>query len=354
MASAELDPPGAPDRRPVLVTGGAGYIGSHVVLALRDHGREVVVIDDLSNGDAAAIPEGVEFHQRDVADTDFVRALIERHDVGLVMHLAASVSALESLERPLDYHRNNTLASEALARACVEAGVRQFIFSSSAAVYGESAGLPLAEDAALSPTTPYGLSKLTTETMLAGLSASCPGFEAVSLRYFNVAGADPFGRAGRRGCAGAGLVDRAVEAALGQAPLDIWGADYDTRDGAAERDYIHVSDVGDAQLAAMRYLQAGGRGVVLNCGSGRGRTVLEVIAALEAIIGRRIPQRSGPRRAGDVGSAVADVTRLAATLRWRPRFDNLGLILRSALAWRRSGGEQTAGAGANRDEMEIT
>jgi UDP-glucose 4-epimerase len=340
MGSAERAQPGTSDRRTVLVTGGAGYIGSHAVLALRDQGREVVVIDDLSNGDIAAVPEGVVFHQRDVADAEFVRGLIRRHGVGLVMHLAGSVSAPESLERPLDYHRNNTLASEALAKACVEAGVRQFIFSSSAAVYGESAGSPFREDAAPAPLTPYGLSKLMTETMLADLSASCPGFEAVSLRYFNVAGADPAGRAGRRGgCQGAGLVDRAVEAALGnRAPLDIWGADYDTRDGAGERDYIHVSDVADAHLAAMRYLQAGGRSVVLNCGSGRGHTVLEVVATLEAILGRQIPRRPGPRRLGDVASAVGDVARLAATLDWRPRFDDLAVILRSALAWRRWAG----------------
>jgi UDP-glucose 4-epimerase len=334
MASAER-PGGTLDHNTVLVTGGAGYIGSHAVLALRDLGREVVVVDDLSNGDVAAIPEGVEFHRRDIADTDFVSALVRRRGVGLVMHLAASVSALESLQRPLDYHRNNTQASETLARACVEAGVRRLIFSSSAAVYGESADAPLREDATPSPITPYGVSKLMTEAMLAELSASHPGFQAVSLRYFNVAGADPAGRAGRRGSVGASLVDRAVDAALGRGPLDIWGADYDTRDGAGERDYIHVSDVADAHLAAMRYLQAGGRSVVLNCASGRGHTVLEVVAALEAILGRPIPCRAGPRRDGDVARAVGDVTRLAATLHWRPRFDDLDLILRSALAWRR-------------------
>jgi UDP-glucose 4-epimerase len=256
------------------------------------------------------------------------------------MHLAGSVSALESLERPLDYLRNNTAASAELARACVEAGVRRFIFSSSAAVYGAAGVSPCREDAVPAPITPYGRSKLMTETMLADLSASCPGFEAVCLRYFNVAGADIAGRAGRRGWAGAGLIDRAVDAALGRrAPLDIWGADYDTRDGAGERDYIHVSDVADAHVAAMRYLEAGNRGVVLNCASGRGHTVLEVVATLEAIVGRQIPQRPGPRRGGDVASAVGDVARLAATLDWRPRHDDLGVILRSALAWRRATGE---------------
>jgi UDP-glucose 4-epimerase len=340
MLSPERGEAPGSDRLAVLVTGGAGYIGSHVVLALRDQRREVVVIDDLSNGDVAAIPEGVTFHQRDVADAEFVGRVIRRHGIGLVMHLAGSVSAPESLERPLDYLRNNTAASAELARACVAAGVGRFIFSSSAAVYGRCGVPPFREDAVPAPITPYGLSKLMTETMLADLSASYPGFEAVSLRYFNVAGADPAGRAGRRGCRGAGLIDRAVEAALGLcAPLDIWGADYDTRDGAGERDYIHVSDVADAHLAAMRYLEAGGRGVVLNCGSGRGHTVLEVVATLEAIVGRKIPRRPGPRRVGDVASAVGDVARLTATLDWRPRFDDLDLILRSALAWRRWTGE---------------
>ena len=319
----------------VLVTGGAGYIGSHTVLALRDAGRDVVVIDDLSNGDIAAVPGDVAFHRGDVADAGLVREVIRGHGIGLVMHLAGSVSPPESLERPLDYQRNNTTASQALAAACVEAGVRRFIFSSSAAVYGRGGPRPFREDDDTDPLTPYGVSKLVTETMLRDLSASCPGFEAVSLRYFNVAGADPAGRAGRRGWAGAGLIDRAVDVALGRCDrLDIWGDDYDTRDGAGERDYIHVSDVADVHLAAMRYLEGGGRDVVLNCATGRGHTVLEVLAALEAIVGRRIPRRPGPRRVGDLASAVGDVDRLIATLGWRPRLDDLGLILRSALAWR--------------------
>jgi UDP-glucose 4-epimerase len=335
MDAGEPSRPYAPHSGVVMVTGGAGYIGSHMVLALCDMGYAVVVLDDLSTGYIAAIPAAVAFHRGDVADAVLVRRLIERYGVRLVMHFAGSISLEESLERPLEYLRNNTEASRSLATTCVEAGVRRFIFSSSAAVYGGAALTPFREDDATEPLTPYGMSKLNTETLLMELSASCPGFAAVSLRNFNVAGADPAGRAGRRGWTSGGLIDRAVEAALGRCTaLDIWGNDYDTRDGACERDYIHVSDVADVHLAAMRYLEAGGRGVVLNCGSGRGHTVLEVLAALEGIIGRPIPRRPGPRRAGDVPSAVSDVGRLAATLGWRPRQDDLGLILRSALAWR--------------------
>ncbi len=318
----------------VLVTGGAGYIGSHTVLELSDAGCEVVVIDDFSNGDIAAVPSSVAVYRGNVADAPLVRQVIRRHDVRLVMHFAGSVSLAESFERPLDYVRNNTEASRFLATTCVEAGVRRFIFSSSAAVYGGAMSTPFREIDVTAPLTPYGISKLDTEILLGELSASYPGFEAVVLRYFNVAGADPAGRAGRRGWGG-GLIDRAIDAALGpDTALDIWGNDYDTRDGAGERDYIHVSDVAAIHLAAMRYLEAGGCSVVLNCGSGRGHTVLEVLAALEAIIGRPIPRRSGPRRIGDVPIAIGDVARLAATLGWRPRYDDLSLILRSALAWR--------------------
>jgi UDP-glucose 4-epimerase len=275
------------------------------------------------------------FHRGDVADAELIAWVVRRHDVDLVMHFAGSVSPRESLDRPGDYFRNNTVASEALAAACAEAGVRRFIFSSSAAVYGGAAPTPFQEHDAATPTTPYGVSKLATEILLTDLSASCPGFEAVSLRYFNVAGADPAGRSGRRGWAGAGLIDRAIDVALGgRSTLDVWGDDYDTRDGAGERDYIHVADVAGVHLAATRYLEGGGRGAVLNCASGRGHTVLEVLAALEAIIGRPIPRRQGPRRVGDVPSAVGSVERLAAILDWRPRYDDLDLILRSSLAWR--------------------
>jgi len=324
-----------PLRTAVLVTGGAGYIGSHAVLALRDEGREVVVIDDLSTGDIAAIPAAVTFHHGNVADRDLVGRLLRTHGVGLVMHFAGSISPGHSIASPLDYYRNNTAASLALAAACVEAGVSRFIFSSSAAVYGGAGASPFREDAPTAPLTPYGASKLMTETILKDLSAARPGFNAVCLRYFNVAGADPAGRAGQRNRAAGSLIDRAIDVALqGRHPLSVWGDDYDTRDGAGERDYIHVSDVAQVHLAAMTHLEAGGAGAVLNCGYGRGYTVLEVLAALQSILGREIPRRHEPRRPGDLASAVADVGRLGETLGWRPRFDDLDLILRTALAWR--------------------
>ena len=309
-----------PLRSAVLVTGGAGYIGSHAVLALCDEGRAVVVLDDLSTGDLAAIPTAVTFQRGDIADRELVGRLLRAHGVGLVMHFAGSVSPGNSLTSPLDYYRNNTAASLALAAACVEAGVDRFIFSSSAAVYGSIGASPFREDAPTAPLTPYGASKLMTEIILRDLSAARHGFNAVCLRYFNVAGADPAGRAGQRNRAAGSLIDRAIDVALqGSGILSVWGDDYDTRDGAGERDYIHVSDVAQVHLAAMRHLEAGGAGAVLNCGYGRGYTVLEVIAALQSILGREIPRRHEPRRPGDLASAVADVDRLGATLDWCPR-----------------------------------
>ena len=317
----------------VLVTGGAGYIGSHTVLELSDAGCEVVVIDDFSNGDIAAIPSNVAVYRGNVADVPLVRQVIRRHDVRLVMHFAGSVSLAESFERPLDYVRNNTEASRFLATTCVEAGVRRFIFSSSAAVYGVAISTPYREIDVAASSSPYtGSPSWTRRSCCASCLRRIRGSRRC--RCATSTSRAPIRRGAWRGWGG-GLIDRAIDAALGpDTALDIWGNDYDTRDGAGERDYIHVSDVAAIHLAAMRYLEAGGCSVVLNCGSGRGHTVLEVLAALEAIIGRPIPRRSGPRRNGDVPIAIGDVARLAATLGWRPRYDDLSLILRSALAWR--------------------
>lgn len=318
----------------VLVTGGAGYIGSHAVLALRDAGRKVIVLDDLSTGVRDAVPEGVAFHRGSVADAMLVERIFADYEVTTVMHFAGSISVPESVAEPAKYYRNNTCASLSLAHACVRAGVNRFIFSSTAAVYGAPSSSPVSEDAQTKPLSPYGSSKLMTESMLRDLAVARPGFEPVCLRYFNVAGADPEGRSGQRGPESIGLVRIAVEAALGQRPwLEIFGDDYDTRDGTGERDYIHVSDLAQAHLGALTYLEGGGHGITLNCGYGRGYTVLEVVAAFEALLGRTIPKRRSPRRPGDPASAVSDVRRLAATLDWAPRFASLETILASALNW---------------------
>ena len=318
----------------VLVTGGAGYIGSHAVLALRDSCRDVVVVDNLSTGVREALPHDVPFHLGEVADAALMGKVLREHDIGTVMHFAGSISVPESGADPLKYYRNNTCASLSLARSCVDAGVDKLIFSSTAAVYGTPEASPVREDSATRPINPYGASKLMTETMLRDLAASRPSFRPVCLRYFNVAGADPQGRSGQRDPKSTGLVPAAVAAALGHGALAIMGRDYDTRDGTCERDYIHVSDLAQAHLAALVYLEAGGGPKVINCGYGSGYTVLEVIAALESILGREIAKRNAARRPGDTVSAVSDTSLMKATLDWRPRYDSLDVILKSALAWR--------------------
>ncbi|HEY5072940.1 MAG TPA: UDP-glucose 4-epimerase GalE [Caulobacteraceae bacterium] len=327
----------------VLVTGGAGFIGSHAVLALCDAGRDVVVIDDLSTGVREAVVREAPFHQGNVGDLAFVDSVLARHRIESVMHFAGSISAPESVADPAKYYRNNTCASLALAQACLRRGVTRFVFSSTAAVYGACATSPVSEDAPARPLSPYGASKYMTEMMLKDLAAAQPGFRPVCLRYFNVAGADPRGRSGQAGAESIGLIRHAVEAALGQRPwLEIYGDDYDTRDGTGERDYIHVSDLAAAHLATLDYLERGGPPVTLNCGYGRGYTVLEVIAALESLLGREIPQCRTARRPGDPASAVSDVSRMRATLDWTPRFTNLETILETALAWHGQRAEVTS------------
>jgi UDP-glucose 4-epimerase len=318
----------------VLVTGGAGYIGSHAVFALRDAGREVVVLDDLSTGFREAVPQGVAFECGDVADRPLVERVLADHQVDAVMHFAGSISVPESVSDPAKYYRNNTCASLSLAQACTQAGVDKFIFSSTAAVYGSPEVNPAPEDTTKRPMSPYGWSKLMTEQILEDLAFAYPAFRPVRLRYFNVAGADPAGRTGQRNPEAAGLVKLAVETAIGKREiLDIFGDDYATRDGTCERDYIHVTDLAAAHVAALDYLDAGGPGIVLNCGYGRGYTVLEVVAALEAVLGRTLNKRHAARRPGDPDRYVSDISRLHATLNWRPQHDSLALILRSALAW---------------------
>lgn len=320
-------------RDAVLVTGGAGYIGSHVLLALLEAGRRPVVLDNLSTGSRNLAPEGVAFLEGDIGDVALVTDTLFRYKVGTVMHFAGSIVVPESVEKPLDYYRNNTLNSHALIAACVATGVERFIFSSTAAVYGMPDGLPIDEAAALRPINPYGASKLMTEWMLRD-ACSAYGLRHVTLRYFNVAGADPAGRSGQISKVATHLLKIAVQTATGQRnEIPIFGDDYPTPDGTCVRDYLHVSDLAAAHVAALGHLEAGGDSVTLNCGYGRGFSVREVLAMVERIAGRSLPTRVVARRAGDPPSLVAGVERVRRTLNWTPRFNDLGLIVSTALAW---------------------
>ncbi|MBP2232963.1 UDP-glucose 4-epimerase [Azospirillum agricola] len=320
-------------RETVLVTGGAGYIGSHVVLALRDAGRPVVVVDDLSTGRRAAVPDGVPLVVGSAGDADLVAATIAAHGVGTVMHFAGSIVVPESVEKPLDYYRNNTVNSLALVGACVASGVERFIFSSTAAVYGMPDTMPIDEEALTRPINPYGRSKLMTEWMLRD-TAAAHGLRYVALRYFNVAGADPAGRSGQSSRLATHLLKIAAQAATGQrAEIHVYGDDYPTPDGTCVRDYIHVSDLAAAHVAALVHLEAGGDSQILNCGYGRGYSVREVLDMVETVLGRPLPIRIAGRRAGDPPALVAGTDRIGRTLDWSPRHADLETIVRTALAW---------------------
>jgi UDP-glucose 4-epimerase len=324
------------DRQAVLVTGGAGYIGSHAVLALRDAGWPVVVIDNLSTGFRWAVAGDAVFAEGDIADQALVARLIAEHRIGAVMHFAGSIVVPESVADPLGYYENNTVKSRALIASAVRGGVGRFIFSSTAATYGIPDHVPVAEDAPTRPINPYGWSKLMTEQMLRDASAAHP-LDHVALRYFNVAGADPQGRAGQSTAGATHLIKVAVEAAIGKrGHVDIYGTDYDTPDGTGVRDYIHVSDLAAAHVLALETLVAEpGRSHVMNCGYGRGFSVLEVLDAVDRVTNVTIERRLKPRRAGDPPALVADNARIRATLPWRPARDDLDTIVADALAWER-------------------
>ncbi|WP_454798043.1 UDP-glucose 4-epimerase GalE [Novosphingobium lindaniclasticum] len=327
----------------VLVTGGAGYIGSHAVLALRDAGWPVVVIDNLSTGFRWAVPQDVPFVQGDIADQPLVEAAMREHGIGAVMHFAGSVVVPESVRDPLGYYRNNTVRSRALIESAVTCGVRHFIFSSTAAVYGIPEIVPIVEDSGKSPINPYGMSKLMTEQMLRDVAAAHP-MNFCALRYFNVAGADPENRAGQSTLGATHLIKVAVEAALGKREaVSVYGTDFDTPDGTGVRDYIHVSDLADAHVLALGALIADpAASHTFNCGYGRGFSVLEVLDAVDRVTNRPITRRLEGRRAGDPDALVADNGRITAALPWRPAHEDLDTIVRHALAWERHLAERTA------------
>jgi UDP-glucose 4-epimerase len=317
----------------VLVTGGAGYIGSHMVHALVEAGENVVVIDNLSTGFSAFLPEGVPLFIGDAADENLVEGVIAQHKVESIIHFAGSVVVPDSMRDPLGYYRNNTMTTRSLLNAAVKCGVDRFIFSSTAAVYGNPDQVPVPEHAPTRPLSPYGSSKLMTEIMLHDV-ASAHGMNYVVLRYFNVAGADPQARIGLATVGATHLLKIAVEAATGQrAKIDVFGTDYPTPDGSCIRDFIHVSDLAQAHRAALDYLRSGGTSTTLNCGYSRGYSVLETIEAVRRVSGRNFAVQYAARRPGDIMTMVADTSRIRSVLDWTPQYDDLDTIARHALAW---------------------
>jgi UDP-glucose 4-epimerase len=319
----------------VLVTGGAGYIGSHTVHALVDAGERVVVLDNLSTGFATALPAPMLPIVGDVGDQALVAEMIEDYEVEAIIHFAGSTIVPDSMKNPLGYYGNNTANSRTLIEAAVKGGVRHFIFSSTAAVYGNPAHVPVAEDDPTLPLSPYGWSKLMTEVMLRDTSAA-HDLTHVALRYFNVAGADPQMRTGLSTPGATHLIKVAVEAALGRrARIDVYGTDYPTPDGTCVRDFIHVSDLARAHVSALAYLRSGGVSVTLNCGYGRGYSVSEVLDAVRRAVGHPFTVNFGARRPGDIVVSVAAANRIRELLNWTPEFDDLDAVVGHALAWER-------------------
>ena len=317
----------------VLVTGGAGYIGSHMVLELLDAGEDVLVLDNLSTGFRWAVPDEAEFVEGDVGDHDLVHRLLLRNPIDAIIHFAGSVVVPDSVSDPLGYYLNNTCKSRSLIATAVETKVPHFIFSSTAAVYGMPQENPVAEDAPLVPISPYGTSKLMTEWMLRD-TARAHSLRYVALRYFNVAGADPLGRSGQSTARATHLIKVACETALRErAYLEIFGTDYPTPDGTCIRDYIHVTDLVRAHLDALRYLRAGGESEVLNCGYGRGFSVLDVIDSVKRASQSEFTVRMTQRRQGDPTAIVAKAKRISEVLGWEPKLNDLDTIVGHALAW---------------------
>lgn len=317
----------------VLVTGGAGYIGSHMVLKLIDDGEDVIVIDNLSTGFAWAVHPDAVLVRGDIGDQALILRLIAQHDIDAIIHFAGSIVVPDSVSDPLGYYLNNTVKSRALIAAAVLGGVRRFIFSSTAAVYGMPEQNPVIEDTPLAPISPYGTSKMMTEMMLKD-TAAAHDLRYVALRYFNVAGSDPTGRSGQSSPRATHLIKVASQAALGErAGLDVFGTDYDTPDGTCIRDYIHVTDLINAHALALGHLRSDGDSMVANCGYGEGYSVFDVIEAVKRVSGREFPVRQVERRPGDPAALIAGADLIRGRLGWTPQWNNLDTIVGHALAW---------------------
>ena len=317
----------------VLITGGAGYIGSHTVLACRARDYRVVVLDDLSTGHRSLVPRDVPLIEGDSGGRGHLEQVFGDHDVGAVIHFAGDIVVPESVAAPLKYYRNNTCKTRNLIQACVDHGIGQFIFSSTAAVYGDPAVVPVSESSPTLPINPYGCSKLMSEWILRD-TAAAHDFRYVALRYFNVAGADPEGRSGQATPNATHLIKVACQAATGKrSHIDLFGEDYETPDGTCIRDFVHVSDLAEAHVTALSHLGQGGESLTLNCGYGRGYSVREVLDAVEREAGLTLDVRPAPRRPGDAANLISDPARLIDRLDWHPKYDDLDFIVRTALNW---------------------
>ncbi|MEM8935248.1 MAG: UDP-glucose 4-epimerase GalE [Pseudomonadota bacterium] len=319
----------------VLVTGAAGYIGSHMLLALLDAGEDAVALDDFSTGARWLIPSSVPIIEADVGIADDIKRAISDHNIQEIIHFAGSTIVPESIKQPIDYYENNTMATLSLLRSCVESGVKRFIFSSTASVYGTPERVPISEQAPIRSITPYGASNAMSERMLQD-AALAHDIGYVTLRYFNVAGADPDGRAGQIGVPNH-LIKVGAQIAVGarQEKLEIYGGDYPTPDGTAIRDYVHVSDLAQAHLKALERLRKNGSSTTLNCGYGRGYSVYEVLDSFERVLGAPLPHEMAARRPGDPQQLIADNAAIRTVLDWRPRYDDIDFIVETAINWER-------------------
>jgi len=317
----------------VLVVGGAGYIGSHVVKLLGEDGYNIIILDNLSTGKKEAITYG-KLIEGEMSDGELLDSIFENHGIEAVMHFAGSIIVPESVEKPLEYYENNTANALFLLKKCKEHNIRNFIFSSTAAVYGEGLTRPVKENDPVNPINPYGRSKLMVEWMLEDLSNSWPDFNYITLRYFNVAGADPDGRIGQCSPVVTHLIKRAALTALGKInELQIFGTDYDTVDGTCIRDYIHVTDLSQAHLDALFYLFKEKKSHVLNCGYGVGHSVNDVVAMMKEVSGADFKASPADRRAGDPPFLMSNPEKIKTLLGWEPKFDSLNFMVESALNW---------------------